>query len=378
MKYLARIICAAFLLFLALIILIPPVSVFLAKKQLGNIFVQSRISIGRCVFQPTRGITFFDIDINMAAAYKIKIKEAEAGYRLASIFKSGLKLSLKGVSVYIAAPKQKMQAFFGCFKLDGNKPLFKEVNISDLSLNLNTQDLTVNAALSVKLNLAKQSLDYLDLTVSHSKIFGVYLEDAFLKLSLGQGSLKIGQLKYDKLSVNGIRGNIKLQNEQLWLSGLSAKVLNGNIEAELDLKLDKEAQYLINLKCINLDTEKFVQDFEFDKEFKMSGMFSGDIKLKGKGAAIEVLGGNFLAHPSGGTLAIMNTKFLENIALSMHQPVDLIVESFRNYQYNVGVMSLSFEHNNVMLKISLDGKTGKRNLNVVLHNFGIKKASGAY
>lgn len=329
--------------------------------------------MGRCTFQPSCGITLSDIDINRAGVYSIKIKEAAVGYSLVSIFKSGLKLSLKGASVYITTPKQKMQEFFGRLKLDRKESPFKVVSISDLSLNLDTQDLTANAALSLKLNLTEQSLDYLDLTMSHFKIFGVYLEDTFLKLSFGQGAFLIGQLKYDKLSVNGIKGNIKLQGTELSLSGLKAKVLNGDIEGELYLKIGKEAQYSINLKCTGLDTEKFVQDFEFGKKFNMTGMISGDIKLKGKGAAIEVLGGNFLAHPSGGTLVIIDKKFLENIALSTHQPVDLLVESFKDYHYNMGIMNLSLENNNVMLSISLDGETGKRNLNVVLHDFGVKK-----
>jgi len=373
MKFLVKIISAVFLLLLALTILIKPVSVLLTKKQLGNIFVKSRISIGRCTFKPCCGITLFDIDIDRDGVYSIKIKEAAVSYSLVSIFKSGLKLSLKGASVYITTPKQKMQEFFGCLKLDGKESPFKVVNISDLSLNLNTQDLTADAALSLKLNLAQQSLDYLDLTMNHFKIFDVYLEDIFLKLNFGQGDFLIGQLKYDNLSVNGIKGNIKLQGRQLSLSGLRAKVLNGDLEGELNLKLDKEAQYSINLKCTGLDTEKFVKDFEFGKEFNMTGTISGDIKLMGKGAAIEVLGGSFSTHPAGGTLVIINTKFLENIAQSMHQPVDLLVESFKDYRYNVAIMNLSLENNNVMLRISLDGATGKRNLNVVLHDFGIKK-----
>lgn len=373
MKFLVRILSVVFLLLLALTILIKPVSVLLTKKQLGNIFVKSQILIGRCTFQPRSGITLFDIDINRSGVYSIKIKEATVGYSFVSVFKSGLKLSLKGTSVYITTPEQKMQEFFGRLKLNKKESLFKVVNISDLSLNLNTQDLTVNAALSLKLNLAEQSLDYLDLTMSHFKIFGVYLEDTFLKLSFGQGDFKIGQLKYDKLSVNGIKGNIRLQGAQLSFSGLKAKVLNGDIEGELYLKIGKEAQYAINLKCTGLDTEKFVQDFEFGNKFNMAGMISGNIELKGKGAAIEVLGGNFSAHSPGGMLVIIDTKFLENIALSMHQPVDLLVESFKDYHYNVGIMNLSLENNNVLFKISLDGKTGKRNLNVVLHDFGIKK-----
>ena len=321
--------------------------------------------MGRCTFRPGGGITLFDIDINRTGLYSIKIREAAVGY--------GLKLTLKGTSVYINTPKQKIQEFFGLLKLDRKGSPFKAVNISDLNLNLNTQDLTVNAALSLKLNLAEQSLDYLDLKMSHFKISDMRLDDTFSKLSSEQGDFKIGQLKYGKLSVNGIKGNIKLLGAELSLSGLGAKVLNGDVEGEGYLKIGQEAQYSISLKCTGLDTEKFVQDFEFGKKFNMTGVISGDIRIKGKGAAIEVLAGNFLADPAGGTLVIVDTKFLENIAQSTHQPVDLVVESFKDYHYNVGTMNLSLENNNVMLRISLDGRTGKRDLSVVLHGFGIKK-----
>ncbi|MDP2911079.1 MAG: hypothetical protein Q8N76_01950, partial [Candidatus Omnitrophota bacterium] len=60
---------------------------------------------------------------------------------------------------------------------------------------------------------------------------------------------------------------------------------------------------------------------------------------------------------------------LENVAKQSNQPLDIIVESFRNYNYNNGMISLGMESGNLVMDIKLDGKAGKRNLAVVLHNF---------
>jgi hypothetical protein len=105
----------------------------------------------------------------------------------------------------------------------------------------------------------------------------------------------------------------------------------------------------------------------------MTGRLSGDLKLKGRGEQIEILQGSFSTLPPGGTLVIMDTKFLERMAHNTRQPLDLLVESFKNYPYNTGLMSLGFENGSVILKIELEGEAGKRNLNVILHDFSVGK-----
>jgi len=46
-----------------------------------------------------------------------------------------------------------------------------------------------------------------------------------------------------------------------------------------------------------------------------------------------------------------------------------MVENFKNYRYNTGLLSLGLEDNNVILKLALEGNAGKRNLEVIFHDF---------
>jgi hypothetical protein len=82
-----------------------------------------------------------------------------------------------------------------------------------------------------------------------------------------------------------------------------------------------------------------------------------------------MLSGSFSTLTPGGTLVIMDAKFLENMARNTQLPLELLVEDFKNYRYNTGLLSLGLEDNNIILKVALEGEAGKRNLNVILHDF---------
>lgn len=79
--------------------------------------------------------------------------------------------------------------------------------------------------------------------------------------------------------------------------------------------------------------------------------------------------GYFNTAAPGGVLIIKDKMFLENVARQSNQPLDIIVESFRNYNYNNGIIKLSIESGNLTMEMRLDGMAGKRSLAVVLHDF---------
>lgn len=366
------------ILLLAVFIFIKPVIIILTKKQLGNVFIQSRVAVGGCVIRPLRGFSLLDIEIKKQGVYDIKIKEAAIRY---NFLKAGpLKLFLKDTGIYLNTPKKEIREFAGSLNLGrGSPPIFGSVEISGLALDLNTLDLVAKATLSLGLNLFTQNLDYLDFKMDIFKMLGVETQNFFLKLypNSGPGNFSIAQMKYDKLRVTDIKGKLKLEDMVLSLYGVSARTLDGDLQGDLqgdlDLKINQKAQYTLNLKCADLDIERFVRDFNLREKFDMSGRLNGELRLEGKGAHLEILGGNFSTLKPGGTLVIRDTKFLENMARNSRQPLDLLVESFKNYRYNTGVMSLSFEEGNIILKIELEGEAGKRNLEVVLHDFSLGK-----
>jgi hypothetical protein len=159
----------------------------------------------------------------------------------------------------------------------------------------------------------------------------------------------------------------------LFLDTFSAKVFGGQIRGNAALKIDQGAFYLASLNFTDLDLEKFVSAFELEEKFRMSGLLGGRIVLEGRGADIRILNGDLAMTEAGGMLIIKDPRVLEHIAGRSGQPLDILVESLKNYHYNRGTVTLSLEEGSLLLIMALDGEAGKRNLNIVLHDFQLTK-----
>lgn len=361
------------LVILGIFMSIKPVITGLVKNELKKVFLQSEVSIGTCAFLPLRMVAISDIEIKRPGIYDIKIKDALLSYRLFSILKSSSrKLILRGIKVQVNTPAKEMAKFASYLNLGkGGTPVAGIVEIFGLGLDLKTADLTTQATLaSIGVNLISQSLGYIDLKIDNLGIMGMQLENAVLILSpfTGKGKLEIARVNYDKFGMGDIKAALTLQDKTLSVSGISIRALDGDIQGDLELAMEKELRYTLNLKCAALDIARLARDFKWREKFDMTGKLSGELKLRGEGAKIAMLSGDFSTLTPGGELIIMDTAFLENMARSTQQPVELLVENFKNYRYNTGLLSLGLEDNNIILKLALEGDAGKRNLEVVLHD----------
>jgi len=175
-------------------------------------------------------------------------------------------------------------------------------------------------------------------------------------------NLKAKEIRFDYDIFSIIR-------EKTLKSYLTAQTLGGRIEGNVRLKMDKGRQYLIELKFINLDLDKFVKDFNLDDKIQISGRLGGRLSLEGENLVIKLIDGNFIAGQDGGILTIKDERFLENVAKRSGQSLDILVESFKNYPYNKGLMKLSLKKGDLVFNIALDGEAGKRDLNIILHDF---------
>jgi hypothetical protein len=50
----------------------------------------------------------------------------------------------------------------------------------------------------------------------------------------------------------------------------------------------------------------------------------------------------------------------------------MLVESFKNYRYNTGILKLSLDKGNLIFDITLDGEAGRRKLDIVVHGFSLR------
>lgn len=153
---------------------------------------------------------------------------------------------------------------------------------------------------------------------------------------------------------------------------LSADFSGGQVLADLVFRPGKDKRYEGDIKFLNLGLETFTEDFKLGRKVQMSGSLSGNAVLKGRGRDIDILSGRLISS-KGGTLTIKDTAFLERIARSSGQSLDILVESFKNYHYNTGVIKLFLDKGDIILDAALDGEAGKRDLNITVHDFELKK-----
>lgn len=316
MKCLIYILLFVSIFVLAISFFVEPVIIFLAKRQLSKAFSESRVTIGGCDLKPLRQVTLLDIEIKKGKSYDFRVKEISIQYEPSSILKRNiLTLSLRDVISVVA------------FEID----------------YLDSQDFRLENA-SLKINQKQDS-----------------------------GNLYIDKVQYNKLKVEEIKSGLRLEDKALFLDSFSAQALGGQVQGGLSFRIDEKREYSGNLEFINLDLEKFVKDFNLSKKFQMTGRLGGSVAFKGRGYNLIALAGDFCAAEQGGMLIIRDNRFLENIARNSKQPLNILVESFKDYDYNTGVMRLSLDKGNLVLDIALNGETGRRNLNITLHDFRLRR-----
>jgi hypothetical protein len=192
-----------------------------------------------------------------------------------------------------------------------------------------------------------------------------------LNLSPDSAGLYIPRVNYDNLKTGEIKSSAKFKDSAISMSPLSIDFLGGNIAGDFNISILRPdiVKYDFNLKALNLNIRSFVEDFKLIDKFEMTGRLEGAMSLEGSGPGVNKLNGTFFTDQPGGVLIIKDTKFLENVAKNSKQPLDIIVESFKNYNYNSGILKLYMDNGNLVLDVNLEGQTGKRNLTVVLHEF---------
>ena len=189
---------------------------------------------------------------------------------------------------------------------------------------------------------------------------------AVIKPEPYQGNFQIRRLSYDKLKIENIMGRIGISNNLVILNSVSARIFKGKAWGNLQVAAGKEVKYAGNFILRRLDMSAFVSDFELGEKVNISDKIAGSIAVTGEGAAFDVFSGAFRSSEPG-KLVIKDTNFLENAARSSQQPLDIFVESFKNYHYNTGTIKISLENKDFIFDIALDGNAGKRDLHIILH-----------
>lgn len=310
MKNFNRVLITILVILSVLAISINPLILSLVRREFKIRLPGSVVEISQCRFDPFGKLSFSDIKINKLSVYDIRIRYLAFGFSFFSIFK----------------------AFQGNF-----------LRIIE-SFDMNLDSLEIN---SVRINNG------------HLKV----------SRSSDNGAIECAEFKYEKLKVVDIKAKAGLKDDHLRINSLSGRLLGGIFQGDSLIRLKEPLEYQANLNFINLDLDTFMKDFALDEKAAVTGQMNGFMKLLGENQFIRIMEGKLTSGQAGGTLTIKDTGFLQNLARSSGQALDLVVESFKNYRYNSGKTSIALENNNIIFLVDLDGRSGKRSLNLTFHDF---------
>jgi hypothetical protein len=364
------IVCVLFIL----VIFSKHIILFAARKIIETTCVHSTVRIGGCSLKPTRLLRFYDIDIKNGQLYDFNIKELTIHFTFLSLLKrviSGVEIAQLSSRVDLGQKTFSQLGSYLNLKTQHGLLRIDTLQISNSTLDLKAGDLILIAKGTLDFNLRRQLLTSLQLDIDFLQSNAIELDKAILRISQDKpkGEFYINTLKFETLKIMDIRSMITLSDNVLTLLSLSARILGGTIEGDARIRVGKTPEYSCNLKAKDVSLETIVKDFNLGEKIRMTGSVSGHAALEGRWPRIDAVNGNLSTAAPGGIFSISDTKFLETIARTTKQSLEMIVESFRDYRYNEGTIGLSMEGKDLVVSVFLNGQAGKRNLNVILHDF---------
>ncbi|MGR3311014.1 MAG: intermembrane phospholipid transport protein YdbH family protein [Candidatus Brocadiales bacterium] len=283
----------------------------------------------------------------------------------------GLTLNFKGNAGYFAEEDLKVELDFSVPRFNSNSVDLGEF-ISEAEGILFSGELEVDGNLFVD---AEGNIKCsMNTVVQNSSIEleeqGVAVEGINCTLSmpdlLSMRSAPNQQFSFKKASFGEIAfsdGKIGLQIESpetIFVEKFEFKWCNGHVYTHAMRVPLYEANYDITLLCDRLELSKILGQFGITKA-EGSGTVNGRIPIKFVKGKLSIDNGFLYSTPGkGGTIHIIGTDILD-IGIPRNIPqysqLDFAKEALKNFSYNWVTLSLNTEEDDLLLQMSLDGKS---------------------
>jgi len=353
------------------LLLARPLLVVLFERQLSAAFLNSNVSIGTCKGNLINSLVLGDIRITNGKVLTIDTKEVVICYTPLSLMKKVIRsISLEGVALTMRMPGEVLIGSYGIAQTPtASSFLVNSMELSDATIDVESKDVTLQGAFSAKISPSKGLLDSVNLTCEKLEIGGVKVRNALLEVAQGkEGMLAIDEVTYDKISIISLKSKPVLKGPFLSFSPFSARGFGGTLEGSFSFTMAGEPQYALRVKTVDANLENIIHDFDLGEKAEMTGTMRGELQCEAIGTKITVLRGDFTMPLPGGTLTIKDTRFLERMAQNNQQSFEILVESFRDYHYNIGDAHMGMRGEDIELGIRLDGLEGKRAISIVVHD----------
>jgi len=350
----------------------------LVKKQLSAVCPGSSVAIAGLKYRPFTEIVFSGIELAKKGVYRITCKEARVNWSPAFLLRGKIKMvALRNTEILVSLGDKSILSLKDSFRLPAGPKAglaVAAVSLENMKLDIGASDLVLRGEFSAKAGLGTGLSGSLDLKAGTIEAAGLKVKNALLEIKENSaGALFIEEAGYNKARIKALKSPVAFQDNALAFDDISADFLGGQVRGKAHFSFDAEPRYDAEVKFSSLDTAVLADDFELNEKVELAGKMSGTLKAQGTAKEILVLSGSFSSDAPGGVLTLKDMSYLQGVADASQQPLDIVIESFRNYRYNTGIAQVSLEEKAVKLEAHLAGDAGKRSWTVVLHDFQSNK-----
>ncbi len=338
------------------------------SKKIAEAMPGTKVSIGSISGSLVGDLTFSKIAIEDAYS-KISFETATLSYTMPGLFKKKIdKLSLQNGEAIYHDLNKPMPAVSYLGSSSGASVKLAKLAISDLKLDIETQDLTLNGKVSFVRDMELNKFEDASIAIAKLRLGSIVIKDIDSKINYAQrGKLTVRQIAFQKWNLDEILIDFELKNDRLDLTLDSALWLGVTLTGTGDIRFAPAMAYALKVEITALPISRILTTYEWDKKLSVSGQLGGTLDIAGSSSRITELKG-VLRNATDGNIVILDQAFLQRIADSAKQPIEIIKATFENYHYNEGEVAVSLDNQNIRLGINLNGEAGKRNLEVYLHD----------
>lgn len=366
-------------------LLIPQLIILpLGRKVISAALPKSKVNIRGSSLFPPGCLRLTGISISRDRLYTVSLKEVRLLYGPDLLSKKRIrKFELSGLSVSSVAPWFELTRLINApaeyLNLGSNGTFaIDSIVLSEAACDIHWKDCVLQARLSFDVMLQGPFLRSVLLEIKRLVLSGFTLEEALVRLSgtSQPGRVYVRSMRYDRLAIEGFQGSLQQTAGSVRVSPFTLRFLSGTADGSLELATRMPLSCSLECNLAGISLERAVRDLKLADRIDLSGSLFGHCSMALEGTSFSRLEGDFSLLEPGGSLTITDTSFLDSLAKSSQQPLEMIMESFRDYRYNSGKARLASQEGNLVLEVSLDGAQGKRSLNVVWHDFRLIRRQG--
>ncbi|RJP61019.1 MAG: hypothetical protein C4541_02815 [Candidatus Auribacter fodinae] len=183
------------------------------------------------------------------------------------------------------------------------------------------------------------------------------------------GTLSVRSSSYKKFVLQNVECEYTVHDKTISVVCSHIEFAGGTGKGSVTAQQDNDGLVITgSFSFSNLNALDVFTILNLNTKMSMTGLWNATLDVRYVHDRFETLGGTLYAVPPGGDMHIKDAQMIANMIPPNQRNNPHIVDSIVNYTYSDGKITISLEEKSILFNLNLNGNTGKRNIDIYLHD----------